>query len=1029
MKKVFKIGLLAISLLFYCPFFANAEEKPNFWSQKIPVNTREYIEIEHEFTSFSLEMPIETEVFAQSDQDPLWYEIEADHDHESAFSELYFVQEDTAKKLRIRIDDGNAPDFINVHFYNTSDEINPVFLAGPVRKIGNLEVISRSEWGADEDFRFVDDEVVTEDVSEKEAGGSAYERAKECGVIKDVHPEEFEIDYIKKTDGGKSLRWPYQYSKRIFKVVIHHTAENNVQNGRSPKEVLRGIYSYHANSKGWGDIGYHFIIDPYGNIYEGRAGGDYVIGGHVYCNNVGTIGVSLMGNFQETEPTDAQIKALQKLLPQLALTYELDLTATEEFHGKSLSNLVGHRDLRATACPGENMYSLLPDIRKAIENAEEIIITKSFKYAAELAQKISLLEMSAGDKQEITLKFKNTGNVIWDRSTWLYVFQPRTGGVSVNPAIKGRSYVAAKMNEAKVKPGEVASFDVEIETDYRGGLFTLEFTPVVNSKKINSGSVVQPVEVETPSWGAETEELTLLPEYPYPGKRISGSIKLKNTGNTLWKKDHVSLSVFSGRNREEVVATSDFNVAPGKTGKFNFSLAPYDKPGKQVLFFRLLVDDGNMPGAPTFNQVLEIQDPHIEAGYYGDDKIVTYVETDSKSSLSLKFKNTGNVVWEKEDIELFVYGTGMKSQKIKFKGEQVEPGEEANFTYSFTPEYAGNFKFVFLLRGMSQKIAPTVYWFVVSKDEVPERLKRRNTNEVTSTTSKEKEKSTTSAIEEDIRIRLSFPENEAKISSTGQVEVIADNEKIFTLSAGDTITLKKNGNKIFVDKNARDYLVVKIKPTASNSVLEIENWERYPAWTSDQSINDNRFKGMLEARVYDSKFTIINELSFEDYLKGVAEVASGTHFEKKKVMAILARSYAYFYLQPENTKFAGAPFDGSDSPAEFQKYLGYSFTERAGNWLDAVEETSGLAVKYKDKLVKTPYFTQSDGRTLTPAEANWGWSADYLKSVDDPWCEGMERKGHGVGLSGYGAQKMAEEGKTYEEIIKYYYWGVEIGEI
>ena len=99
---------------------------------------------------------------------------------------------------------------------------------------------------------------------------------------------------------------------------------------------------------------------------------------------------------------------------------------------------------------------------------------------------------------------------------------------------------------------------------------------------------------------------------------------------------------------------------------------------------------------------------------------------------------------------------------------------------------------------------------------------------------------------------------------------------------------------------------------------------------------------------------------------------------------------------------------------------------RSSYTVNAAEETYGEVVTYDGELIKTPYFSQSDGRTRS-AEEVFGWThTPYLQSVDDPYCEGLEMRGHGVGLSGCGSKGAAENGKTYLEILKYYYLGVEI---
>ena len=122
--------------------------------------------------------------------------------------------------------------------------------------------------------------------------------------------------------------------------------------------------------------------------------------------------------------------------------------------------------------------------------------------------------------------------------------------------------------------------------------------------------------------------------------------------------------------------------------------------------------------------------------------------------------------------------------------------------------------------------------------------------------------------------------------------------------------------------------------------------------------------------------------------------------------------------------------DGNVTPLDalcvFQKYLGYGLELRSPNFTQAVEITKNEVVTYQEKLVKTPYFNQSNGRTLSAQEV-WGWNhTPYLISVEDTYCQGLSRKGHGVGLSGYGATQMAKNGKSYKNIIKYYYQGVEI---
>ena len=101
--------------------------------------------------------------------------------------------------------------------------------------------------------------------------------------------------------------WPPEY-ETVSHIIIHHTATAN-----RPVDVpgaIRSIYYYHAVEQGWGDIGYNYLVDHNGRIYQGRYGGQNVIGGHSYQFAVGSSGITTIGNFQTVEPTEAAKSAL-----------------------------------------------------------------------------------------------------------------------------------------------------------------------------------------------------------------------------------------------------------------------------------------------------------------------------------------------------------------------------------------------------------------------------------------------------------------------------------------------------------------------------------------------------------------------------------------------------------------------------------------------------------------------------------------------------------------------------------------------
>lgn len=244
------------------------------------------------------------------------------------------------------------------------------FEAAPALRAAFPVVLTRSEWGADESYLFdgnSSSESSDADMAKGDLGTAQTqpsERIKECQDALKKYPDEFAIDStVKKDARGRLYKWPLQYSKDVRLLVVHHTGLVVRGDPRSPLERVRSLYKSHAISRGWGDIGYNYVIDETGQIYEGRTGGKGVVAGHTYCNNVGTIGIVLMGNFEIEVPSQAQVKSLQWLLQDLAGTYRIDLRRPVQFHGKKFdAPIVSHRDLLPTLDPGYYMNGAFPQV-------------------------------------------------------------------------------------------------------------------------------------------------------------------------------------------------------------------------------------------------------------------------------------------------------------------------------------------------------------------------------------------------------------------------------------------------------------------------------------------------------------------------------------------------------------------------------------------------------------------------------------------------------------------------------------------
>ncbi|MFC5799664.1 N-acetylmuramoyl-L-alanine amidase [Streptomyces formicae] len=170
---------------------------------------------------------------------------------------------------------------------------------------------------------------------------------------------------------------PPRYNRTTKAVFVHHTAGSNAYTCAESASVVRGIFTYHVKSQGWNDIGYHFLVDKCGKIFEGRAGGidKPVQGAHTAGFNTDTSSVSVLGDYMTATTVPAVRQAVATVAAWKLGLYGLDpagsvrLTAAAD-NGKfeagetaTLKRISGHRDGSATDCPGDHLYADLPKIR------------------------------------------------------------------------------------------------------------------------------------------------------------------------------------------------------------------------------------------------------------------------------------------------------------------------------------------------------------------------------------------------------------------------------------------------------------------------------------------------------------------------------------------------------------------------------------------------------------------------------------------------------------------------------------------
>ena len=160
-------------------------------------------------------------------------------------------------------------------------------------------------------------------------------------------------------DGGTS-EWTAQYQK-VEHIIIHHSETPSF---RDPLVEIRSIHYYHAVTRDWGDIGYNYLVDYLGNVFEGRKGGENVVGGHAFQYAYGSAGVCSMGSFSLGTSTPEAIGALVWISAWAGR--DLDPLGKKDFHETpNCPTICGHRDVNASSCPGDSLYADLPYIRWA----------------------------------------------------------------------------------------------------------------------------------------------------------------------------------------------------------------------------------------------------------------------------------------------------------------------------------------------------------------------------------------------------------------------------------------------------------------------------------------------------------------------------------------------------------------------------------------------------------------------------------------------------------------------------------------
>lgn len=279
-----------------------------------------------------------------------------------------------------------------------------------------LKIISRNEWWADENIRFIDspewqeifkkrqkqieeskNNVLTEE--QKEAEKKAKKRAELINkILLTNFQSQFEISSNIDSENWRKLLWKIQKAKKIHWIVIHHTWSDY----ESSLKWIKNIYKYHTLTREWWDIWYNYLIWNDWEIYEWRAWWDYVVAAHNKYNNIWTVWIAIIWDYSEKPISDKQYNSLKELTKYLVNKYDIDLKQKTYFHEECLWSwcdlpitstlkepIIWHRDAWNTSCPWDELYKqidllkldLIEELNTNLSSSQKKIYSFFDKYA------------------------------------------------------------------------------------------------------------------------------------------------------------------------------------------------------------------------------------------------------------------------------------------------------------------------------------------------------------------------------------------------------------------------------------------------------------------------------------------------------------------------------------------------------------------------------------------------------------------------------------------------------------------------
>lgn len=533
----------------------------------------------------------------------------------------------------------------------TAAQNDALVLSDKINKIQYRFNLTAPEGGVSETINLSETKIKVIDTSK----GPSPEKPKSLldkitkSIQSSVHAKAEGPQVFSRADWGSpepnsSTRWEPEYEP-LSQAVVHHTATTQTPDTAA---AIRAIWEFHANGRGWGDIGYNYIVDHGGNIFQGRysnwadeqSQNGEVVGGHAYGNNYGTVGIAVLGNFTNSNPDNRSMQSVGKIAAWKLHRFNVNPAG----NGPRGPNIVGHRDVTSTSCPGQRLYDNLLTIRYAgLQNFNSYASMAQYDmwYRGQGVNEVATNEVSLypGDEAQVFVDITNTGNESWKSTgpnptrlgtdyprdhispfvahTWIAANRPASFQNKVSTPGDPNSTLTPTET---IAPGETARFIFNIKAPAYYGQHRAYYQLVTEGRTwfLRQLGIHFIVNVNHPqySWqfvsqGAYTDSSKTVPVDTAKisrGQRFYTELVVKNVGNKTWYRTGevfpVKLATNVPHNRTSIFYDSSWNsinrlavqkedsVAPGQNATYGvwFSVPTTAAPGTYKEYVKLVAD-------------------------------------------------------------------------------------------------------------------------------------------------------------------------------------------------------------------------------------------------------------------------------------------------------------------------------------------------------------------------------------------------------------------------------------------------------